>query len=934
MAYIPPEHYIPVGCLLVQRANTGIPIGLWPLSDITQWHQVIPVSDAPSPQVGPVLPPETRIPLLSCGALSPYAELLSKQWARFSFGVSIGDAEQGIIRVNLLPDDVGRGTVSRADFGLQKVRRQLLSQLDFSSSTWNGAVGKSRLPNPQPFHGVVTDEDDQSLLQMFNNISSPDPRPELIRDQDARYFAYGLMDSDISGLKTTLYPYQRRSAALMLQRETQTERVLDPRLVEVVDQSGSPWYYDAVTGVALREPRYYDGPCGGILAEEMGSGKTLICLALILATRHQSSKIPDTSRGSRPANRSRIRSLADMVATCITMNAVPWKLYLAPGSDGKDGVEYTECIKAIRRNPGHYFLAQPWQEKKTRQPLVQPPPVKIYLSSCSLVIVPPNLVQQWRQEISKHTTGLKVLVCVAKKELPSVEELLEYDIILFSSTRFERLRIDATMERNDAFEFDSPLTRIHFKRCIVDEGHKLGNSTVTSRSNLHLMLDSLQISARWIVTGTPSKGLFGVDQSPMNSAPGTPDGTGRSQTLSESSSEQEKDDLRRIGSIAALYLKARPWANTLAEPGDTPADWSVYVMQPKHSRRSSGRKDCLRATLESLIIRHPITEVAQFLPVVKEEIIYLDGSYQDKLSLNLFSMIVIFNAVQSQRTDRDYLFHGRQRASLMRLVSNLRQASFFGGSFFSSGDIDVAVETAEKFLVEGKVPISAEDEAMLREAIAFGHLAKENALRLHAQKFNEVPIYVKNFPGGLGREWSLDQKDGDPVCMDFRLVVALQKLLQPLEDAPNSLQLLFTDSRFVREGISARSEIEDEVRSQVQTAQDNGSSQNSTLAGNTQLGRDSNNSGKRRQASLNVLDGADQMLPTREPSDVEIAAPLAETQIISTVSAKLSYLIDQVVKYQASEQIIIFYENENVAFSLAGMLEVVSIALNSSLQLG
>src|SRR6201994_1111869 len=193
-------------------------------------------------------------------------------------------------------------------------------------------------------------------------------------------------------------------------------------------------------------------------------------------------------------------------------------------------------------------------------------------------------------------------------------------------------------------------------------------------------------------------------------------------------------------------------------------------MQPRHSNRSSGRKDCLKNTLEALIIRHRLSEIGDLLPPVDEKVVYLDGSYQDKLALNLFSMMIIFNAVQSQRTDMDYFFHRRQRKALQELVSNLRQASFFGGSFFSASVILKAVETAEKFLEEGKVAVSTEDESILREAIAFGHLALENGLKEGASLFRELPLYVSNFPGGLGEAWSLDLQAGDPVCIDARLI--------------------------------------------------------------------------------------------------------------------------------------------------------------------
>ncbi|KAJ4290106.1 hypothetical protein N0V88_006612 [Collariella sp. IMI 366227] len=766
--------------------------------------------------------------------------------------------------------------------------------------------------------GCLQDVEGQSLLQMFNNIPSPDPDPDEIGDFDAREAALSLLDSKVNGLDTTLYVYQRRSAALMLQKESQKQQVLDPRLVKVADQLGAPWYYDAVTGTCLQEPRYYDAPCGGILAEEMGSGKTLICLALILATRHIPTAIPDHLRTDEPVVRRQVGSLADMAAACITRNSVPWKIVFGGLEPG--GIEYTRCVDAIRRNPGCYHLPPPPCRRFVRRSKVLPPPTKLYLSHLSLVIVPPNLVQQWKQEIAKHTSGLKVLHIdgLHGLPLPTAEELLEHDIILFSSARFGELWLES--HSSGALIMKS-LAEVQFKRCIVDEGHKLGNSSVSRKSNIHVVLDRLHFSSKWVVTGTPSKGLFGVDDSPSPQSDGQKSQLKRRQ---QTSADLESDDLKRIGSIATLYLKMRPWANQSTEAGDSAADWAVYVMQPRHSNRSTGRAGCLKLTLESLIIRHRLSEVSKLLPTVDEKIVYLDGSYQDRLVLNLFSMMIIFNAVQSQRTDQDYFFHPRQRKALVELVSNLRQASFFGGSFFSPKQIRRAIETAEEFLQECKVPISAKDEALLREAIQFGHLALENDIKTCANLFREVPLYVQNFPWGAGREWSLDLKEGDPVCTDSRMVLALQKLLQPLIDAPISLQMIFDSGRFTMRGLEERSKgIEDQDPNAESTPQ---KKQPKVLAGNTQLGQDTATPSKRRSSILGKpLFKAEEVPVNAELHETGIAEALAQTQLISTASAKLSYMIDQIVKYQESEQIIIFYESDNVAYYLAGVLEILQI---------
>lgn len=937
------RRYVAVGCLVLNKTNTRVPDGKWSLVEPEQWLHFGPfkgldVQDGAGDQNDPDPPTQNGSShfrfldeeiqhhlISSSGYLASYAGLLHKGWIQMSLSLGLDDSEQIIVRVYILPDDIDNRTIPRSDSALRKARLGLLSQLDFSQNVWRGNTSASRSSSPLPYgcsesaNGLDGDEG-QSLLHMFNNIPSPDPVPEDIRDFDARDAAYRLINSNVPGLTTTLYPYQRRSAASMLQRESQSQQVLDPRLVKVADQFGQPWYYDAVTGASLREPRRYDAPCGGILAEEMGAGKTLICLALILATRHIPSAVPDHLQTREPVIRRQVGSLADMAAACITRNSVPWKTVF--GDLGSDDIEYPLCVDAIRRNPAFYRIPLIARRRETRQPTTPSPPPKIQLSHSSLVVVPPNLVQQWRQEIAKHTSGLKVFVLDKKGELPPADTLKEYDIILFSLTRFERLWDDLAVERNGAQVLRNSLAQIHLKRCIVDEGHRLGNSTMGRKSNLHLIIDHLHISAKWIVTGTPSKGLFGVDDTPSPQPDGRQSQRGRRQV--ESSADLEKDDLKRILSIATLYLRMRPWANQVAEAGDSPADWAVYVMQPKHSARSAGRANALKATLESLIIRHRLSEIGDLLPSVDEKIVYLDGSFQDQLVLNLFSMMIIFNAVQSQRTDQDYFFHPRQRKALHELVSNLRQASFFGGSFFSPDQIRKAIDTAEGFLREGKVQISAEDEALLREGIELGRLALENDIKRCANLFHEVPLYVQNFPWGVGREWSLDLADGDPVCTDSRLVSALQKYLQPLIDAPTSLQMMFESGRFAERGREERSKgIED----QDPDTEAGPVTQPKVLAGNTQLGQDNSSPSRRRSAISAKGPLKTEAAPAvGDDHEVSIAAPLAQTQLVSTASAKLSYLIDQIVKYQESEQIIIFYEGDNVAYYLAGVLEIVLLS--------
>lgn len=910
-----PARYIPVGRMSIPRSQLHIFDETWsPRSPHSWWTLSADGAEALHPDDHSEhrrLPPHVQKRLLDTPRLRHLAQLFHARWARLEMQVCETGNAGAVICVHLLPDDVYRIDVDRSIPSLIRCRQAVLRELDFSQDVWkNQRPGQETSPTSLSELGQDGAREDMSLLQVFNRIPPPDPNVSLVDEAHVQDAMYNLLDSSVWGLKTTLYPYQRRSAALMLQKEASPEKVLDPRLVSMARDDGSPWYIDPVAGTVLSEPRVYDGVRGGILAEEMGSGKTLICLSLILASKDLPTEAPDLYQGGRPPVRHRVASLADMAASCATRHAAPWKPFFQVSKD----LDYAHCIAALQRNPGYYLRPLPDVRRGARRAseFCQKPKT-IYLSSATVIVVPSNLLLQWRQEIAKHTDGLKVLVLAAgDAPVPRPRELLDYDILLFSQSKFEKIV-------KTQGGIDESLSSVHFKRCIVDEGHKLGNSRIGHRSNLLTGLDLMHFSSRWIVTGTPSHGLFGVDESRQTTdhahigdeLPQT-NGAGN-----RSAAEMEKKDLQRLGSISSLYLKARPWANTFQEVEDTPADWDTYLLLPKHNPRSYGRWDCLKSTLNSLIIRHQIGEMEDMLPPVDERIVVLDGSYQDKLSLNIFSMMIIFNSVQSQRTDMDYFFHPRQRKSLLQIVHNLKQTSFFGGSFFASDEIAKAVQTAEEFLREQKVPVSPEDESLLREAIDLGHVAVKNKLRGLSNQFHEMPVCVRDFPAKAGQAWSLDGKDDGTVCTSSSLLQSLQKLLYDSITEPQKLNSLLNGG-LLQEGKQERDKI---LASQSSDTERSGKEKkkksSETLAGNTKLGDDSPRKSRPRGVATKPQDDID-------VDDMPTA--LRSTTITSTVSAKLSYLIDSITKHQEREKMIIFYENDNVAWYLANMLDVVSVS--------
>ena len=172
-----------------------------------------------------------------------------------------------IYRVYILPGDVGLRFFDRENRRLLAALESLVASIDVSPETWSGGYSKGVEVGFDPW----ATRDEGSLFYMFNKLPSPRPDPTLVKEKYAREAVEDLLDpspaSALVGLKTPLYPYQRRSAALMLQRESVSTLMLDPRLEPRTAPDGSSFYYGARELLFHRNPRYYEASRGGILAE-------------------------------------------------------------------------------------------------------------------------------------------------------------------------------------------------------------------------------------------------------------------------------------------------------------------------------------------------------------------------------------------------------------------------------------------------------------------------------------------------------------------------------------------------------------------------------------------------------------------------------------------------------------------------------------------
>ena len=539
--------------------------------------------------------------------------------------------------------------------------------------------------------------DDDSLFYIFNRLPSPRASGATVSCPYSNDAIQNVLEpGTLRGLKTQLYPYQKRTVATMIRREAQPARTLDPRLHSLTGPTGVTFYLNAELGFVFREKREYDEACGGILGESMGLGKTLICLATILATKgHWPSIPPEHSLDLHPI-RPHVASLMQTAAAAVSQAQIPWKsLFQDMAALGED---LANCRRLLERTAPSYLIPAMTSNRAIRRPTAALKGKLLTLCSSTLIIVPQNLVSQWKGEITRHVDETKLdVLCldtIGQIPMPSIERLQRYDVILMSRQRLEREMIPAERKSIDLCgdcsslsirdcmcstenHFRSALKDLHFLRVIMDEGHEF--SSYSGRNKTYWALQQVQVDRKWIVSGTPTSGLIGVEVGAATSenadATGTESRESHSEILQRRRKEmtrlQERKDLEKLGGLVVGFLKLKPWANVGADY----AMWSKHIMPAVQGER---RATSLKHLLQSLVVRHRIEEIEADLelPPLYNRVVHLKPSWYDKISINLFALALVTKFCHI-RANRRRLHVSREKPALPKFAYHESEAGEF-----------------------------------------------------------------------------------------------------------------------------------------------------------------------------------------------------------------------------------------------------------------
>ncbi|ODV81531.1 uncharacterized protein CANTADRAFT_24442 [Suhomyces tanzawaensis NRRL Y-17324] len=740
----------------------------------------------------------------------------------------------------------------------------------------------------------------------------------------------------VRGIKSTLYPFQARSLAKMLEKESVPTRALVPNLIELESPTSKKYYYDLISCKFYNTPEMYDLPRGGILAENMGLGKTLICLSLICLTNHEVSQIPENMLLYKEESTSlkQVPSLATLCKTSINQNSLPWRYFK---SDLPDSI-----IAQLNNSSGTFKISLTSNEyespfvlrtrkSSSRQQLFQqhlPEEGRLFrsllLCNTTLVIVPDNLLNQWNAEMKKHVQKdfLNILFLsnqfkkpiqtsslLYTNQIPSdPKELIKHDVI-FSTNSFISKQIDNGTE--------NPLTKVYWKRMIIDEGHSLSSKV----SRISFLCRTMHSERRWAVTGTPTSGLTRLhmdeqEESNNNDLPR------KISKYTVKNSFNEKDDLNKLGTIIANFLKIEPFHSQSKY-------WTSQIIKPLE-RGLFGSNLNLLNLLKAIIVRHNLKDVESELqlPQLHHEAVFLEPSYHNKLSVNLFTAVLAVNAVSSERKDIDYMFHPNNAQQLRRLILNLQRATFHWTGF-KQEDVELLIEVCEKSMKKneelGGTVYNEYDLQLLVKSVKASKDALRNSRWRTSALLHEMPYFVKGLSQEFVRAFGVGSTSKDINIFGAPHLHQIQEFyyknrFMNMEDKDDLAGKL--------EAVSSpfwKSYWEDNLKRNNEKF--NKQDKNQQFDGNL------------KKSIKNAVDipSVVKVLEEINPKSLGDEAKkindgqgflknLKDTEILGTASSKLSYLSSRLLEHQRQNvKSLVFFEFEDSAYYLTELLDVLGV---------
>ncbi|XP_021732829.1 DNA repair protein RAD5A-like [Chenopodium quinoa] len=263
-----------------------------------------------------------------------------------------------------------------------------------------------------------------------------------------------------STLLCKLRPYQKQALHWMVQLERgqttdEAASTLHPcwEAYRLADKRDLVVYLNSFSGEATMEfPSTLQMARGGILADAMGLGKTVMTISLLLS---------NSERVGSPSS----------------------QLSLSSG-------ESTELSKAIDASPDPTKKVAKFQgiDKQMKNE-------NVLMDGGNLIVCPMTLLSQWKAEIETHALpgSLSVYVHYGQGRSKDAKLLAQNDVVL---TTYGVLASEFSSENTEGC---GALHSIRWLRVVLDEAHTIKSS----KSQISVAANALTAYSRWCLTGTP-----------------------------------------------------------------------------------------------------------------------------------------------------------------------------------------------------------------------------------------------------------------------------------------------------------------------------------------------------------------------------------------------------------------------------------------------
>ncbi|KIP07791.1 hypothetical protein PHLGIDRAFT_35256, partial [Phlebiopsis gigantea 11061_1 CR5-6] len=828
--------------------------------------------------------------------------------------------------------------------------------------------------------------DNCTLAEIYLSLSSPPGNHNEESAHDDPHVAQILNGGPIPGLTTVLYQYQRRTVAGMMGKEETKGLMPDPTyIIPVIGQEDHISFIQPATKETRCNLPVQQQISGGILCEELGTGKTVMILALIMATI---GRLPSPEESHMPVLTPLSLRLSPSPIHAAAREKIPQRYRKWPASPtgqrpgilslvelALDVARVKPSAACVRKHQNtlqgkglwtpysrnspfylHYKDEDQEERRSSRHANVNKGPRTMFLSAGTLIVVPANLIDQWTNEINKHCDNSLIQYYIAKDKtpLPSAQQLAFNDIVLISHARISRVEAmrgdprglyswhgicscplgpnakvrvpQCTCERLDNV---SPLLQIRWKRLIVDEGNNLCNAN----THLFSLLKGLSVESKWIVTGTPTTNLMGLQHGTRElQYPDDEDTTEAVHgpcTQQASASEdqlpakrvwtrQDRGDLNKLGTMISSFLEVPQFAgkqNAFAKLVIAP------LMDP--SGPQPGSVQVLRQVMESVMLRHKVDDVEKeiILPVLTYETILLDQDPYAVKDYNCMQAAVNMFLVADGRSETgDFLYYakaGMGRQSMRNYTENMAQATFwhtFHSDFAYEKDV---LAWGKKQLKMDFFPetITPADKQLFKDSVHSIERAVTDPVWCSLQSYSTVYSRVFGLPGPIAAAWSNSPSIIDTYTQRPCVLVDTEHLAQlrifisehPHADEPT----LIKAGELLREQERLFTARETYAHHRGKVTESNNESDDESDEPKVKVAPTLKVLTKRlvevqkSLAELGVPPESQNALH-RPPVAPSKEWPLAGVRIGNTISAKLNYILKEVHEQSTSNKFLIF----------------------------